>query len=373
MGVRVSKKLAKKIKKISLESRLSSAEKFKKKVLKKFGDYIKAIIIFGSLSRGTFSGKSDIDIYLIFDDTKASIKDFQKIRSKIDADIYKLAKESDPRISPQPIIALTEFIDGLRNCHPLFFNIVREGIAIYDTGFFIPTRKLLEMGKFPATPEAARYWSEGVKERLTRVENVKIYMVVEDLYYVFLNLAQAILMFLGVPPPPPPLAANELRAHVVSKGLLDEKYAKMLEDITDLRKRVEHKEVKRISGKEVDEWIEKASEYVKALGSLLKKLDAHRKKTEIERNYEAAVKGAAALLKTSGVKLEGDIRELYKKHVAGKLIPASYTGLLDRIFELKALSDAKEFDKISDRELSVVSDFTRRFLLEVKKVLESGK
>ncbi|MFZ3077115.1 MAG: nucleotidyltransferase domain-containing protein, partial [Candidatus Aenigmatarchaeota archaeon] len=193
--------VGKKLRKFSMETRLASTKDFRKKALEKFGDYIKAIVVWGSVTRGDYTGKSDVDIYIIFDDTKASIKDFNNIRERIDNDIAKIAKDTDPRLHPQPILALTEFMDGIRNCHPLFFNIVREGFAIHDTGFFIPMRKLLEWGHFPATAEAAEMRMESVPKRIDRVENVKLYMIAEDLYYAVLDAAQAVLMYVGVGPP----------------------------------------------------------------------------------------------------------------------------------------------------------------------------
>ncbi|NOZ81998.1 MAG: nucleotidyltransferase domain-containing protein [Candidatus Micrarchaeota archaeon] len=363
--------MSKKLKKFSVETRLKSAQEFKKKVLEKFGDYIKAVILFGSLTRGKgLTGKSDLDIYLIFDDTKASIKDFQKIRSKIDEDIRKIGKEIDPRISPQPIIALTEFMSGLRQAHPLFYNIVREGFAIYDTGFFIPMRKLLEWGHFPATPEAVKSRMESVVDRINRVENVKLIMVAEDLFYVFLEPAQAVLMYLGLPPPPPKLAVSEVRTHLVSNGLLDEKYAKMLEEIIAFRKAVEHKEVKKISGKEVDEWIKKAKEYLEVMKKLLLALEAQRKSMEIKKNYETVVKGMVLALKSRG-KLPKDPKELpkvfKKEFVDTGEIPSFYLSLLEKLIKLRKQVEEKKIHDISEREVFITSEYVKRFLSEISR------
>src|SRR3990172_5387766 len=253
----------KKLRKFSIETRFESAQKLKKRLLDMFRDYIKAVVVWGSVTRGDYTGKSDVDIYIIFDDTKMPLKKFDEIRDRVDKDVAKAAKEIDPRLHAQPVLALTEFWDGIRTTHPLFFNIVREGYAVYDTGFFIPMRKLLEWGKFPSTVEAAEIRMESVPKRIARVQNVKLYMIAEDLYYSMLDAAQAVLMYVGVGPPPPKIAPREVRKHLVDSGLLEEEYAKMLEDVIDYRKKVEHKEVKEIAGKDVDEWIAKADRYVK--------------------------------------------------------------------------------------------------------------
>src|SRR3990172_8180935 len=114
--------LGKKLRQFSLKTRLDSADKFKEKVIQSFKGYIKAVVVWGSVTRGDFTGKSDVDVYIIFDDTKIPIKKFDEIRDKIDKDVYKAAGEIDPRLHPQPVIALTDFWDGIRYAHPLFYN-----------------------------------------------------------------------------------------------------------------------------------------------------------------------------------------------------------------------------------------------------------
>src|SRR3972149_12004534 len=275
--VKKKEELGKKLRQFSLKTRLDSAEKFKEKALQTFKGYLKAIIVWGSVTRGDYTGKSDVDLYIIFDDTKFPIKKFDEIRDKIDKDIAKITTSIDPRLHAQPVIALTEFWDGIRTTHPLFFNIVSEGYAFHDTGFFIPMRKLLEWGKFPSTIEAAEMRMESVPKRIARVQNVKLYMIAEDLYYSMLDAAQAVLMYVGVGPPPPKIAPREVRKHLVDSGLLEEEYEKMLEDVIDYRKKVEHKDVKEIAGKDVDEWIAKADRYVKRFERLLADLQVTRK------------------------------------------------------------------------------------------------
>ena len=65
----MTKSVGKKLKKFSIETRLKSSEEFKKRMLGMFKDYIKSIIVFGSFMKGQGTGKSDVDVYTIFDDT----------------------------------------------------------------------------------------------------------------------------------------------------------------------------------------------------------------------------------------------------------------------------------------------------------------
>lgn len=367
--------VGKKLRKFSMETRLASTKDFRKKALEKFGDYIKAIVVWGSVTRGDYTGKSDVDIYIIFDDTKASIKDFNNIRERIDSDISKIATGIDPRLHPQPILALTEFMDGIRHCHPLFFNIVREGFAIHDTGFFIPMRKLLEWGHFPATAEAAEMRMESVPKRIDRVENVKLYMIAEDLYYAVLDAAQAVLMYIGVGPPSPKVAAREVRKRLVDAGLLKEEYAKILEDTINFRKAVEHKEIKKIGGQEVDDWIKKVDDYIKVFEELLKNLEMNRKAEEIKKNYEVMIKASVAALKNMN-KLPEDPKNLgdaFKKYLieTGKVSPV-YADVFDKVVGLRKALEDKKIDKIPDRDIYSSKEYVRRFVGEVQRVMNVG-
>jgi len=369
----MTKSVGKKIKKFSIETRLKSAEEFKDKLLNMFKGYIKSVIVFGSFMKGQGTGKSDVDIYVIFDDTKMALKKFDEIRSRIDDDIYKLASSIDPRLHPQPILALTEFIKGVRYTHPLFFNIIREGYAIYDTGFFIPVRKLLEWGEFPITPEAAHMRMDGVPRRISRVKNVKIYMIAEDLYYALLDAAQAVLMYIGVGPPAPKTAAKEVKEHLVDTGLLEEEYVKLLEDIYIFRKKVENKEIKDVSGKEVDEWIKKSEKYVERFEKLLKDLEFNRKAYDIKRSYEVMVKASVAALKSLKKlpKQPEKLPEAFKKYlVDAGLINSKYSDVFEKVIEMRKLLDENKVDKIKDRDIYMNREYVRRFLADVSKFIK---
>lgn len=369
-------KIGQKLRKFSIETRLRSTKEFRDKLLKMFKGYIKAVVMWGSITRGDFSGKSDVDIYIIFDDTKMPLKKFDEIRSKIDKDIYKIASEVDPRLHPQPVLALTEFWDGIRACHPLFYNIVREGYAVHDTGFFIPMRKLLEWGKFPATAEAAELRMTGVPKRIRRVKSVKLYMIAEDLYMAMIDAAQAVLMYLGVGPPAPKMVAREMRKHLVGGGLIEEKYVKDFEDVLAFRKAVEHKEIKEISGTELDKWIERAEGFVNKMDEILKRLEKERKARDIKKNYEVMIKASVAVLKAID-KLPPEpekLPEAFKKYlIEPGLIAPWYADVFSHIVSMRKLLEENKIDQIPDRDVYMSKEYVRRFIMDIKRIIERVK
>src|SRR3989338_6003229 len=152
-----AKKLSEKKEKIR-KAKLACAEKFKEEVLKKYSKIVKAVVLFGSVVRGDFTEKSDVDMLVVVDDVMARMTEAQK--EQFDEDLREISKKIHEDVVVQPAWTLSEFWDMARIGHPLLFTIVRDGWALYDTGFFIPVRKLLELGKIPTTLEAVEKFME---------------------------------------------------------------------------------------------------------------------------------------------------------------------------------------------------------------------
>src|SRR3989338_8077920 len=196
---------------------LDLANKYKDAVLKKYKNLTKSVVLFGSLVRGDFHEKSDIDILVIIDDTLSRFT--PEMKDRFDDELYDIAKRINESITVQPAWTLTEFWDMARIGHPLLYTIVRDGWALYDTGFFIPVRKLLELGKIPTTLEAVEKFMETAPQKINRVETAKLYMVAEDLYYSMLNSSQAVLMYMGLNPPSPKHTPLDVKEHMVDQKL----------------------------------------------------------------------------------------------------------------------------------------------------------
>jgi len=90
-------------KKLKTEAEIKrDLEKLKNKILEKYGDIVKCIIMMGSVARGEYKPQSDIDVFLVIDDTEKPISPEEK--DKIDEDIEKIASEISEDISIQPSI-----------------------------------------------------------------------------------------------------------------------------------------------------------------------------------------------------------------------------------------------------------------------------
>jgi uncharacterized protein (UPF0332 family)/predicted nucleotidyltransferase len=380
------------------EERMEMVKNFAKKVLDKYGKYVKCMVMMGSVAREDFKPKSDIDIFLVVDDTGTNLSGEEL--DKIDEDLIKMAeaipeawinvKTPDGKdekiclISIQPSYTLTEFWDYARVAHPIIYNFIKEGVPIYDTGFFAPIKRLLEMGKIPATREAIESYMEGAPKKLTRAKTVKLLMLAEDCYYAMLNSAQAVLMFMGLAPPVPSKAYDEIVNNLVKNNILEQQYADWLKEIIEIRKKIEHKELMEVTGVFVDEWIDKAEKFVDKMFSLLNALEHRKKEKILERTHEVMYKAVVTALKTfhklpesaddSSLKnkLGLPIMDAFKKDfIDTNILDSYYLGLWKKIEDMKKKADEKKMSEIPEKDVYEMREHVRKLIRDLSKVLKA--
>ncbi|MBI5332218.1 MAG: nucleotidyltransferase domain-containing protein [Candidatus Aenigmarchaeota archaeon] len=353
------------------KAKLKHAEQFKEEVLKKAQKVVKAVVLFGSLVRNDYHEKSDIDMLVVIDDVMTRFTPEQK--DEFDDMLRNIGKKISPDIVVQPAWTLSEFWDMARIGHPLLYTIVRDGWALYDTGFFIPVRKLLELGKIPTTIEAVEKFMEACPQKISRVETAKLYMVAEDLYYAMLNSAQAVLMYLGEPPPSPKHCPDAVKEHLVIPQLLEEVYLNDIREVVEFRKGVEHKEIKELTGEKLDEFINKTKKFVDRMEQLLNTLQKKRKYTMIEKNYEVMIKAAVHALKTMD-KLPPDPKDL-PKAIKEDLIDQGHVehyhgDTFRRVVTMRKMLDDKKADEIPLKDLELTREYVRRFVRDLAPIIE---
>lgn len=353
------------------ETRLNEVKEFSKEVLKKYGKLVKCIVMTGSVARDEFKAKSDIDIFVVIDDTIEKIT--PQLHQKIDGDIDKIAKKISKAISVQPSYTLTEFWDYARVCHPIIYNFIKEGVAVYDAGFFMPIKRLLNAGRIPSTREAIESYMEGAPKKLMRAKTVKLLMLAEDCYYAMLNTTQAVLMFMGLAPPVPSKAYEDVKKFLVEPGILEPEYAENLKEIIAVRKRIEHKELMDVKGEFVDEWIEKAEKFVEKMFGLLNALEIRKREKVLERTNEVMHKAAITALKSlkKMPDKEDDMPAVFKREfIDQKLVDGYYWNVWKRVGELRKLSEQKKFKEVPDKEVYEMREHVRRLIRDLAKVLK---
>jgi len=356
------------------EERMREVQAFKKKALDKYGKIVKCIVLMGSVARDEFKPKSDIDVFLVVDDTDQKMSSEQ--HEAIDEDLEKIAKSVSKALSVQPSYTLTEFWDYARVCHPIVYNFIKEGLAVYDAGFFMPIKRLLAAGRIPSTREAIESYMEGAPKKLMRAKTVKLLMLAEDCYYAMLNTTQAVLMFMGLAPPVPNKAYDDVRRYLVEPKIIEPEYAEWLKDIIEIRKKIEHKELMDVKGEFVDTWIDRAEKYVEKMFGLLGALELRKKEKILERTYDVMHKAAITALKSLH-KLPADEAQMplafKREFIDQKLVEGYYWDIWKRIGEMKTAvaADKKSIKDLPDKDVYQMREYVRQLIRDLAKALKA--
>lgn len=358
--------------KLGKKERIDVIKKFTKEVLKKYGPLIRSIVLFGSTARGQWKEESDIDVFLIIDDTRNKIS--PSLKEKMEEDFDVIAKKLSSKLSVQQPYLLTEFWNMVRIGHPIVFNFIREGVPVFDKDIFLPIKRLLQMGEIKPSKEAVEKYIERGPKRIKRIENAKMYMVAEDCYYAMLESAQAVLMFLGKTPPRPSEAPEAVRKTLVDMKLLEPEYADWLEGVVQVRKDIEHKNMKKMSGSELDHWIDKADKFVKKMQKVIVRIEILKRESIVEKSYAIMAETTLTLLKALNKipdeKEKLDIVKAFEDHlVKSGLVSEKYLEVFSELENMKkAVREGKILD-LPKQDVLIHREYVRKFIREAGKIL----
>jgi uncharacterized protein (UPF0332 family)/predicted nucleotidyltransferase len=355
------------------KERIDILKRFTKEVLKKYGPLVRSVVLFGSTAREEWKGKSDIDVFVIMDDTRQKIT--PSLKENMDIELVKIAKGIHSQLSVQQPYLLTEFWNMVRLGHPIVFNFIREGVPVYDKDIFLPIKRLLQMGEIKPSKEAVEKYIERAPKRIKRVENAKIYMVVEDCYYAMLESAQAVLMFLGETPPRPSDAGDALKRTLVKMKLLEPKYADWLIRIIEVRKDVEHRKKQNMAGADLDDWIRKTKQFVKRMQQLIVRIEIMKRDNIIEKSYGIMKETTLTLLQTlkkiSAKDKTGDIEKLFETElVKTGMVPESYLHTYRELKKLMKMSKDGKTLELPKQHILLQREYVRKFIREAGKIIK---
>ncbi len=336
-------------------------------VLQKFEKYIVAYVLAGSLVQGKATPESDIDVFIVIDDTDVKRMTRAELKDKLRSIIIGMGLEAGDatgiknKLNIQTYI-LTDFWDYVKEASPVIFTFLRDGVPLYDRGIFMPWKHLLKMGRIKPSPEAIDLYKSTGDQMLERMKKKLQEMVMEDTFWACLTPTQAALMMYGIAPPTPKETPQVLRDSFVKNKLLEEKYAKIMEKMIKTRKELEHGTKKTVTGTEVQSHMEDAESYLKRLNKLFEEIGAKKEKDDVLHVYESTVTVVRDILKLEGFErvADKDIITHFEKEVVHKgLIPEKYLRILKDIVKAKKDYDA---DKLTNAEVQRVSKDSRELM-----------
>ncbi len=345
------------------------AEVHKSMTLKKFEKYIVSYVGAGSLFRGEKS--HDIDVYLIVDDTDVKKMTRAELKDKLGAIIRGMGAQASEMTGVQKLFhiqtyILTDFWDAVKDANPVIYTFLRDGVPLYDRGVFMPWKLLLKMGKIRPSPEAIEMQMDLGERLVQRTKGSLLNILGGDLYYAILNPAQAALMLYGIAPPTPKETVKLMEEVFVKKErLLEQKYVDILERIRQYYKDIEHGTVKEVSGKDIDDILTKAEDYLKRIKKLFNQIQNRRDKESVQEMYDTCISSVHDALKVSNAPVKGNVVTLFKKHLVDtRVMPAHYTDIIKLVIKTKEEYAKK---KLSSSELEKVRKEAR---LLIKAVVE---
>lgn len=313
------------------------AEVHKRMALEKFERYIVAYVLAGSLVQGKATDKSDIDVFIVVDDTDVKKMTRWELRDKLRNIIISMGMQAAEvtgvrnKLNVQVYI-MTDFWESIKEANPVIFTFLRDGVPFFDRGIFMPWKLLLKMGRIKPSPEAIDQYMSSGEQSLDRVRTRLKEIGIEDFFWSILTPSQASLMLYGLPPPTPKDTPRLMREIFVEKEkILREKDVKVLENSIKLRKDLEHGEKKQVTGTEIDKMLNDCRGYLEQIRKLFGSIEKLKEKESIGTLHDEVVTTIRDILSQQGVASvqEEDIVEHFEHHLTntGK-VPAKYARIL---------------------------------------------
>lgn len=323
---------------------LRVAEIHKSLVLRKFEKYVVSYVISGSLVRGDAVATSDVDVFVIINDTDVKRMPRVELKERLRSIIYQYVAEASSlagvknKLSPQ-IWLLTDFWEGVKDAQPVYFTSIRDGVPLYDRGTFMPWKALLKMGRLKPSPEAIDMFMRMGDKVVKRSKRTLLSNIFVDIFWGITSPAQALLMLSGLAPPNP---KKELipafKKHFYDTGMIEKKYVNFLQKVVDTWRDYEHEKIKEISGKKIDKLLKDTEDYLKRLKELREQIEKKYQKQTIEETYKNVFKLLKSFMKNKSE--QKIIEEFEKKYVKKGKFTQQHLRVLKDI--VKAKEDAKK-------------------------------
>ncbi len=272
---------------------LRVAEVHKTLVLQKFEKYVVSYVIGGSLVREEAVKTSDVDAFIIINDTDVKRMPRLELKERLRGIIYQYISEAyaiagvKENILNVQVYLLTDFWESVKDAQPVIFTFIRDGVPLYDRGTFMPWKVLLKMGKLKPSPEAIDMFISMGDKTVKRAKDALLDILIQDIYWGIITPSQALLMLYGLPPPTPKQTVKEMREIFVEKEkMLESKFITILEKVVDKYKEFEHEKLKEIKGETIDDLIKGTEEYLKRLKELREQIEKRAQGKTIEEIYK---------------------------------------------------------------------------------------
>ena len=246
--------------------RMELAQEFSKRLYRDFGGFVKAAVYFGSSSRSDQKAGSDIDVLIIIDDVTVSLDEqmIQAYRIQVMRHVEKVSRSLHVTS-----LKLSTFWDLLKSGDPVALNILRDGVAMIDSGFFDPFKALLERGRIRPSDEAVATYALRSQRSLAHARSVHKRGVLE-LFWAVVDMAHAALMAREMMPSSPKQLPEMMRS-LRDQGhrIFKPEEIELVERLVKLEHAITHDPNMTVSGAQFEALEKRASAMVERLKTIL--------------------------------------------------------------------------------------------------------
>jgi len=243
------------------------ATRFAKAVEHDLKDFLRAAVVFGSVATDTAGEMSDIDVLLIVDDVSYHLSNDMTEAYRLV--VHGHAKKASPRLHVNTL-KLSNFWEYCRIGDPVVINMLRDGHAVIDKGFFEPAQLLLQQGRLrPSRESIWTYYSRTTHTLQSARKHLLAACV--DLYWAAMDAAHAALMAVGEMPPSPEHVPDLLEEKLAKRKLIAQHHPALMRDLYHLQKSILQRELREISGEQYDGYWEETLKLVSALRTVVER------------------------------------------------------------------------------------------------------
>jgi len=331
--------------------------------------YVVAYVLAGSQVKGRSVESSDVDVYVVIDDTDVKQHTFEELKIKLMDLIISKAMEakilvnSNKELHPQ-VYTLTEFWLAMSESNPIIITFLRDGIPLYDRGMFIAWKQLLLKGIIKPSQEAANKYiiaaENALKEARNKLKNMINNLIIEDLAVAMVTSAQAVIMDYGLLPGDPKETPEMLKKLFVDRGILNMEYVNILSEVWKMRKDFEYGKVSEYKYEDLMRVFEKAEKFISEMKNIKQIIDKENEKKIID-NY-------ILIYEELKVKFQDLFNVEYNNYVKEKM-PIEYGGLENLENNIKNYKE-KKYDII---ELEKLKELLLYHIRNVRNLIENKR
>jgi uncharacterized protein (UPF0332 family) len=182
--------------------------------------------------------------------------------------VEKISVKVSPKIHITSM-KFTTFWDYMRAGDPIAINILRDGYAILDTGFFDPLQALLSQGRIKPSLETMWAYYNRAPRTLDNSKR-KIVDATLDLYWAAIDSAHAALMAVREVPPSPEHVADLLEQKLVKAKKINKKLPWTMRKLYTLSKKITKGQLQEIKGAEYEKLYEETKYFVNELEKFIR-------------------------------------------------------------------------------------------------------